>query len=153
MDEEATLKDLAAELADAFARSLAPWVLRAIELRHSGPLPAEVASDAAAAAAEASTRIATEIRELLETDIDSQWTSPLALARQVVPLVTAVLSRAGVAPVPRDADAKRLHPGDMYDITPGTFLDFGSDVHEHGISWGAAKAFVHLNRRKAEGRR
>lgn len=153
MDEEATLKELAAALADAFALSLAPWVSRAVELRHGSPLSTEVASATEVAAAEASTRIANEIRELLQTDIDAQWTSPLALARQVVPLVTEVLSRAGVAPVQRDADAKRLHPDDIYDITPGTFLDFGADVHEHGISWGAAKAYVHLNRRKAEGRR
>lgn len=163
MDDEATqhettqhetiLNEAAATLADAFARSLAPWVIGAIEHRYNGPLPDEVRFEATVAAAEASGRVAEEIRELLETDIDSQWTSPLAIARQVVSLATAVLKRAGVDPVPRDANAQRLHPADLYDLTPGTFADFGESVHEPGITWGAAKAYVHLARRKSEGLR
>ena len=152
-NSEATLSEAATALADAFGRSLAPWVMGAIEHRYNGPLPDEVRSAASAAAAEASDRIAREIRELLETDIDSQWTSPLAIARQVVSLATEVLEQAGVGPVARDANAERLHPGDLYDLTPGTFADFGTAVHEPGITWGAAKAYVHLARRKSEGLR
>ncbi len=153
MDDEATLAQCATALADAFAIALGPWVLGAISHRFGQPLPAEVSAQAHAAAEEARTRVAAEIRGLLETDIDSQPTSPLALARQVVPLATAVLQDAGVPPVARDGDARRLHPDDLYDLTPGTFADFGEALHEPGIMWGAAKAYVHLARRKAEGRR
>ncbi len=153
MDDEATLAECASRLADAFAVALAPWVMGAIAHRHGAPLPADVLANANAAAEEARTRVAGEIRQLLETDIDSQHTSPLALARQVVPLATGVLDTAGVPPVPRDANARRLHPDDLYDLTPGTFGDFGQEVHEPGITWGAAKAYVHLARRKSEGLR
>jgi len=153
VDDEATLAQCANKLGDAFADALGPWVLGAIAHRYGAPLPDDLADQASAAAVEASTRVAAEIRQLLETDIDSQHTSPLALARQVVPLATGVLHNAGVAPVPRDANAERLHPDDVYDLTPGTFADFGDGVHEPGITWGAAKAYVHLSRRKAEGRR
>lgn len=153
VDDEDKLADAANSLANAFVRSLAPWVIGAVEHRYQAPLPPPVLADAQAAATEASTRIAAEIRNLLETDIDEQWTSPLAIARQVVPLATGVLQRAGVAPVPRDPNAVRLHPEDLYDLTPGTFTDFGAAVHEPGITWGAAKAYVHMSRRKAEGRR
>lgn len=153
MDDEATLAQYATRLSDAFATALGPWVMGAVSHRYRAPLPDDVRAKAEEAAKEASTRVAAEIRELLETDIDSQHTSPLALARQVVPLATGVLRDAGVAPVPRDADAQRLHPDDLYDLTPGTFADFGDALHEPGITWGAAKAYVHLSRRKAEGLR
>jgi len=153
VDDEATLAQCANTLADAFEECLGPWVMNAIALRHPDPLPPAVLAMANEAEEQARTRVAAEIRDLLETDIDAQHTSPLALARQVVPLATQVLDRAGVVPVPRDRDAERLHPDDVYDLTPGTFGDFGDALHEPGITWGAAKAYVHLSRRKAEGRR
>jgi hypothetical protein len=153
VDDEAKLADAANSLASAFERSLGPWVKGAVAHRHQEPLSPATVADTEAAAAEASDRIACEIRKLLETDIDTQWTSPLAIARQVVPLATEVLQRAGVSPIPRDPNASRLHPEDLYDLTPGTFADFGAQVHEPGITWGAAKAYVHMSRRKAEGRR
>lgn len=146
------LAEYARDLSAAFAQTLGPWVRNAVEQRYGGPLPLDIKAEADAAADEAATRIAAEINTLLATDIDSQRTSPLAIARQVVRLATQVLERAGVPPVSRDPNAVSLHPDDIYDLTPGTFADFGPEVHEPGIRWGAAKAYVHLSRRKAEGK-
>lgn len=94
-----------------------------------------------------------EVDHLLSEDIDAQRANPLALIRSLVPPISSALSEEGLAPVPRDPDAERLFPDDVYDITPGAFSDIHPDLHMPGLAWGAAKAHVHLQRRRAEGLR
>jgi hypothetical protein len=55
--------------------------------------------------------------------------------------------------VRRDAEAVRQFPADPYDLTPMTFADLDPELAEAGIAWGAAKAHVHLARRRTGGRR
>jgi hypothetical protein len=64
---------------------------------------------------------------------------------------TAVLRDAGLAPVDRDADAQRLFPADVYDLTPASFAELDPAVHEPGLLWGAAKAHIVLRRRRTPG--
>ena len=75
------------------------------------------------------------------------------MVRRAVVYPTAVLRGAGVPPVVRDADAEARFPDDDYDLTPAAFADLDPSLHEPGLVWGAAKAHVHLARRRAEGRR
>jgi hypothetical protein len=93
------------------------------------------------------------LRALLATDIDDQRTNPLAILRSLVPHLTAVLRSAGARPVARDEFAVRNFPDDVYDLTPASFADVDPALHDPGLSWGAAKAHVHLARRRREGRR
>ena len=44
-------------------------------------------------------------------------------------------------------------PDDVYDLAPATFDDVSPDLHDPGLRWGAAKAHVHLKRRRAAGQR
>lgn len=125
------------------------WVERSMAV-HLG-------SDGAAAAA---TSVMDDVRrsldavaELLATDIDQQTSNPLAELRRLVAPMTAALSAAGAAPVARDVDAERLFPDDHFDLTPGAFSDIHPDLQEPGLAWGAAKAHVHLQRRRAAGQR
>ena len=41
----------------------------------------------------------------------------------------------------------------LYDLSPASFADLAPALKEPGLVWGAAKAHVHLSRRRAEGRR
>ncbi|MEL7208442.1 MAG: hypothetical protein AAGK32_09475 [Actinomycetota bacterium] len=91
-----------------------------------------------------------KLRHLLSLDLDDQWTNPLALLRSMVGYPTAILARAGAPIVERDDHAVAMAPDDVYDLTPASFADFGPGVHEPGLLWGAAKAHVHLKRRKAK---
>ncbi|MEO7555966.1 MAG: hypothetical protein ABIV94_05100, partial [Acidimicrobiales bacterium] len=75
------------------------------------------------------------------------------LLRRAVRYPTAVLAAAGVPPVVRDAFAERAFPDDDYGLTPATFADVDPALHEPGLAWGAAKAHVHLSRRRTEARR
>ncbi len=137
-----------AALADAVEAALPGWVRRSVEQRlPSGNRDADLEADIESAGRTAATRIGGRLRELLAADIDEQWTNPLSVLRAAVGFPTAILAARGVPPMQRDRDARRIHPDDAYDLTPGGFADFGPDVHEHGIKWGAAKAHLHLRRR------
>lgn len=94
-----------------------------------------------------------EVARLLRTDVDAQRANPLAIVRRLTDAVTVVLDEAGVPQPVRDPDAVRIFPGDHYDIVPATFSDIHPDLHLPGLTWGAAKAHLHISRRRAEGLR
>lgn len=151
--DEAALGRYAAELADAVHHALPAWVERSVEQRFPGELPPDVRDQARSAGRVAAAEVGAAVRDLLALDIDTQWTNPLALLRSAVRYPTEVLHRVGAPPPHRDAEAVRLHPDDVYDLTPGAFADVDASLHEPGLVWGAAKAHVHLARRRREGRR
>lgn len=153
-EDAAALGRYATSLADAVDAALPGWVERVVaerwrEWRREDPTPA-VQEAAAAAGERARAQVGPSIRELLATDVDAQRANPLALIRGAVPYAMGVLSDHGVPPVPRDADAERLFPDDVYDLTPASFADLDPSVHEPGLAWGAAKAYVILKRRRTD---
>jgi hypothetical protein len=154
--DAAALARYAADLGDALERAVPAWVDRSVRrvleaqgIGVDGPLAAEIAGAAARAGDDAGPRV----RALLATDVDEQAGNPLAILRSVVAYPTAVLRAAGARPVPRDEFAERNFPDDVYDLSPAAFADVDPALHEPGLVWGAAKAHVHLARRRREGRR
>ncbi len=136
---------------EAVEIALPAWVQRVVAARwdaaRDDELPLQVqeaARDAAAAAVDA---VLPPLRALLAQDVAEQRTNPLELLRRAVVHPTRVLAAAGVAPVARDDQARRLFPDDDYDLVPAAFADLDPAVHEPGIEWGAAKAYVLLRRR------
>jgi hypothetical protein len=155
-DPEAALAGFAAELARGVDAHLAGWVVRCVETRMaqwSGTVPEAVRDAAARAGEEARVEVAPQVAEALTLDIDDQPIPPLSVLRSAVVYPTGVLAAAGVPHVVRDEIDVRLFPEDVYGLAPATFADVHPSLHEPGLSWGAAKAFVHLARRRAEGRR
>lgn len=156
VDDEARLAEYAAALADGIEAALSGWVVGSVErvlVAWSGAADEAVMDQARAAGDEAALEIGPQVRALLLTDIDDQRTNPLAVVRRGVVYPTRVLRGAGVPPVVRDADAEARFPDDDYDLVPAAFADLDPSLHEPGLVWGAAKAHVHLARRRAEGRR
>jgi hypothetical protein len=158
-DRCSAARDSAGEASAAFARysgelvtaveaALGPWIEASIAGRHPGPMTPELTAEAAAAGARARAEVIPRLRDLLALDVDAQWTNPLAIIRTAVVYPNEVLANAGVAPVDRDDYDARINPDDLYDLGPATFADLGPDVHERGLLWGAAKAHVHLRRRR-----
>lgn len=151
--DEAALGRHARVLADGIEAALGPWVLRCVTTRaaEAGKAVDDTVVGAASVAAVACVRdVAPEVHTLLSTDIDAQRTSPLELLRAAVHHPTGVLRGLGVAPVTRDEFAARAFPEDIYDLAPATFADLDESLAEPGLVWGAAKAHVHLARRRAE---
>ncbi|CAB5001187.1 MAG: hypothetical protein F2876_08170 [Actinobacteria bacterium] len=93
------------------------------------------------------------VRALLFADVDQQRMNPLALLRASVRFPTTVLDELGASPPDRDEFARRNFPEDRYGLTPASFADVDPTLHEPGLVWGAAKAHVVLQRRRAEGLR
>ena len=92
------------------------------------------------------------MRSLVETDLDDQRTNPLSLLRDATRFAHAVLADAGVPEVARDQFSTRSFPDDVYGLVPAAWEDVDPALHELGLTWGAAKAFVFKARRRKEGR-
>jgi hypothetical protein len=151
-DDEAALARYGDELVRAVEASMGAWVRSCVESvsaaqaraidDHARELIAGAASDAAR-------HVGERLRELLAHDIDDQAQNPLSILRSAVSYPTEVLRTMGAQPVERDEFDTRTFPDDEFGLTPAAFADLGPAVHEAGMAWGAAKAFVHLRRRKA----
>jgi hypothetical protein len=154
--DAAALAAYAGTLAASIERAIPGWVERSVHdvLAAEGvAVTGETAAAAARAGAEARDDGAPRVRALLEADVDDQVGNPLAVLRTLVRYPTEVLRAAGARPVARDDFAVRNFPDDLYDLTPAAFADVDPDLHEPGLVWGAAKAHVHLTRRRREGKR
>ncbi len=150
--DAAKLRQYATDLADAAVAALPGWVERAVAARYEAwagqPVPEAVREAASAAGHRAQADVEPRLRDLLATDVDAQRTNPLTILRGAVGHPSRVLAAAGVPAVERDADAQRLFPDDAYDLGPAAFADLHPSVHEAGLLWGAAKAYVILARRR-----
>ena len=150
-DDDADYGRIAGDLADALIEAIPPWLVRAALTRvaESGiRATADGREQIRRAAATTATALEPRLREVLLADVDAGGGTPLALVRDSVSLVTAVLHDLGVAPSVRDEFARRRFPDDLYDLAPGSFADVDESLHEHGLAWGAARAHVHLRRRQ-----
>jgi hypothetical protein len=136
------MEEMAQALVDAVDRALPGWVAAAVTARLGRPAPDE----ARVAGQRARDDVVPRLRDLLAQDIDEQRSNPLAVLREAVRYPTEVLQAAGVAPVERDDFQRERFPDDVYDLVPTSFADFGPDVADAGIAWGAAKAWTHKQR-------
>ncbi len=155
-DDPADLEALdryAGALVAAVEVALPAWVQRVVAARWSeerdDALPTAVQEAAREAAAAAVDDVLPPLRALLAQDVGEQRANPLSLVRRAVVHPTRVLAAAGIGPVERDPEARRLFPDDAYDLVPGTFADLDPTLHEPGLAWGAAKAHVLLRRRRS----
>ena len=148
------LAGYAATLANGVEVAIGPWVERSVMTvcENAGVMvTGNLRRNAAEAGAEATAVVSPQVRALLALDIDEQRMGPLELVRGAVRFPTEVLRGASVPEVHRDEAAKAMFPEDVYDLTPGSFKDVDPALHEPGLVWGAAKAHVHLARRRAAG--
>jgi hypothetical protein len=149
VDDPTAAQDAGRVLADAVEAALPGWVERSVRRRLAdagrGPEPA-VDAAATRAGHKAAAEVGAAVRSLVAADIDAQTTTPLTLLRGAVRYPAAVLREAGVPPVERDEVQERLFPEDEYDLSPATFADIDPALAEPGLTWGAAKAFEHIQR-------
>lgn len=155
-DDELALARYASALADGIDSALEGWVLRCVFERCSEAgveLTDDVRDRAAEAALACRAGIVPRVRELLATDIDAQRTTPLALVREAVRYPTEQLVGLGVTASRRDAFDESSFPEDIYGLSPSSLADLDPALGDAALAWGAAKAHVHLMRRRSEGLR
>lgn len=153
-EDEERLVEISARLAEAINDCLPTWVHRCVaeSAARSGQLSRQLEMAAIAAGQAALDDVGPKVQELLTTDIDAQTSTPLSLVRTAIRFPTQALREAGVTPPDRPEFDVEAFPDDIYGLTPANFGEVHADLHQPGIEWGAAKAFVHLRRREAEGR-
>ena len=150
-EDLAALAGYADDLVAAVDAVVAGWVERSVRavLAAQGLVLDASGTERLATAAHAAREEGTaRLRQLLAQDIDEQRTNPLSVLRALVRHPTGVLQAAGARPVARDEFTQRNFPDDVYDLTPAAFADVDPALHEPGLLWGAAKAHVHLARRR-----
>lgn len=144
-DDEHQLDVYGQALADQVELVGFAWLLRLVELRSPGlTASADIQTTLGAGA----TQMVNEVRELLSRDLAEQHTGPLDVLRRAVRYPTEVLAAAGTAPVERDGFAVTNFPDDVFGLSPASFAEVDPSLHEPGLVWGAAKAHVHLRRRR-----
>lgn len=150
------LRSYAGELADALEVALPAWVEASImsaAARAGHEVDDGMVQEARDAGARAGREVGPRLRSLLLADIDDQRTTPLEVLRRSTGYATEVLHNAGVPHPARDQFAVDAFPDDVFGLAPATFADLSPALLDLGVRWGAAKAHVHLARRRAEGRR
>lgn len=154
-DDAARYAEVSATLVDTVADVVPGWIERIVLDRlqaWSGHVSPDVAAQAVAAGDAARDDVVPRLRALVETDIDAQETNPLALLRDATAHGHRVLAEAGMPSMPHDQFARNSFPDDAYGLVPATWADIDPELHEIGITWGAAKAFLFKARRRAEGK-
>ena len=141
---EALLAEQGSRLAEAVAAALPGWVTRT--LRSRAP---DVGDDVVAVVtAEVEADVLGDLRALLARDVDDQRQSPLAVVRRAAETVGGALDGLGVPRPTRDDQQRALFPDDVHDVVPASFADLSEEAGQAGITWGAAKAFVHRQRHR-----
>jgi hypothetical protein len=147
-DDAAAMRRHADALADAMAAAIPEWIESLVLTRaaEAGVDPARAAEEATVAATAALADGEPRLRVLLAADIDAQTSTPLAVVRSLVRHPNESLDRLGVPPNPRADFDRQAFPDDTHGLSPAAFADVHPDLHELGITWGAAKAHIHLRR-------
>lgn len=91
-----------------------------------------------------------ELEELLGLDPEQQRTNPLSVLRAAVRFPTELLVENCVPPPVRNSFDTRIHPLDIYCLSPATWADVDQSLSEPGLIWGAWKAKTILDRRQSD---
>ena len=82
------------------------------------------------------------LRELADAHPTEPISGPLEQIRQSLGPLHDLLDELGASPPVRDEFDVRARPDDRHGLGPMSFAELGPGVHEAGIEWGAAKAYV-----------
>lgn len=148
------LSEPAEHLLAAASAVTAGWVRRGVEgAARAGGVDPSGWHDLDDLAGRVAAGVVERLRALLATDVDAQRTNPLSIYRASVGEQTALLHARGV-PEPRpDGFTAERFPDDPYRLGPASWSDVDPHLHVPGLTWGAWKAMVVLERRRAEGLR
>lgn len=136
-------------LVEAVDLAYRPWLAGVVAARFGGIVPdwrAPAVSDAIESAAAVAHQLLTE---LAVADPTTPLSGPLERLRRSTSPVTEMLAAAELPAPPRDRVDIEMRPDDLYALGPMTFTDLSEQVHDAGIAWGAAKAYVHTRRSRA----
>ena len=142
--DQAAYRSRGAALERSILDSLPGWIRHQVSLRVDDPDRGrqEAAIDAVMA------DVTARLDRLVAAPVTDPHSGPLECIRQSLGPVTALLRELGVEPPDRDPFDERARPADRYALGPMSFAELSPAVHEAGIAWGAAKAYLHRSTRR-----
>ncbi|MDA8070081.1 MAG: hypothetical protein M0Z82_00450 [Actinomycetota bacterium] len=154
--DDVLMAAVSARFADRAATVLPGWMAeRAVAVLQSAGLPAAAVAAAAdevhRRGSAAGGRAAGALRQLVDTDVDLQRSTPLAVVRASVGGLSELLHRIGVEPPARPEALVRAAPEDSFGLAPSSWSEVDADLADAALTWGAAKAAVHLRRHRPRG--
>ena len=144
------MASISAALLAAVDRSAAAWVRHCVGRFVAPPWSAELDHRVDEAGERCRLELVDQLSKLFAIDIAAQSTTPLVILRGAHVWPTEVLEALDVAAPRRDPFDERMDPTDRYGLAPRGWADFGEEVAESGLMWGAAKAHLHLRRRAGQ---
>lgn len=143
IDEEPELREYRRygdRLRIAVSEALPDWIRRIVEHRvpDHDPMADSVEAVISAVVADVDGRLG----KLADADPTAPLSGPLEQIRQALGPVQDLLDELGAPPPVRDGFDARARPADRHSLGPMAFTELGSEVHQAGIEWGAAKAYV-----------
>lgn len=145
-DDGTAFAEVGESLRVELIRALPEWVRTTVMARLATEPDAEQLEAVIAGIVDS---VNTRMRRLVSADIDEPLSGPLEIVRQSAVPLTTLLVELGAEARARDPYASGARPEDVFDIGPMSFLEFDEAVQDAGIRWGAAKAYVHMRRRRA----
>ncbi len=133
------------QLRDAVLDALTPWLTAVLHQRCG---TTDLAPELVAVLPEVERDVRERLDVLIYADVDTPLSGPLERIRQSVEPLGPALAELGVPRPVRDPFDERRRPDDWYALGPFAFADLGPAVHDAGMAWGAAKAFLHRSRRQ-----
>lgn len=151
-DDEAELARIARRLEQELLAAVPGWVARSVADAAGSSYDRQPAgereADVAKTAHDVGLIVAPQLRRVFDADVDAGAGNPLAVLRDGVGPMTELLARWAVEPNPRDPFHVDRFPADPYQLGPANFADVHGELHDLGLRWGAARAHVHLRRRR-----
>lgn len=142
-DEEKYL-EYGRALRSAVDEAISPWLTSTLQERNNGQaLPAEIVD----AIAEVRVTALANITKLIEAEVSAPLSGPLEQIRRAVTPLGAILDEHDFDRPRRDPQDEEMRPEDVHGLGPLSFMDLGEQVQVAGISWGAAKAHLHMKGR------
>ncbi len=152
--DETRLRLISGEFANSVSEALSGWLVGiAVDRSVQGGVDpsGEVHERIVAVVRQLVADLEPRVRQAISADVDQPTGSPLAVLRDGIGPLNGLLSEIGAAPPRRDRVAVEIFPEDTYELGPAAFSDIDPSLQEAGITWGAARAHVHLQRRDGRG--
>ncbi|VAW09003.1 hypothetical protein MNBD_ACTINO01-1796 [hydrothermal vent metagenome] len=130
-----SLKDESKDLREAFVEAYPPYV--AAVLAERGIAVDEILADAVVEGASVLDGL---LRNLEDTAVPEQHSTPLELFREALRPIDRALGLIGAPEPPAGSGARRLAPWDHYGLSPGSSQVLSPSAHEAHLRWGVAKA-------------
>ena len=153
-ESEQAFQHYSVELTAAIDRDVRAWLTMSVRSRiPTDRWSAELDTTVEQMAESTHREILSELATLLSQDLDDQRDTPLGVLRRAAIPATELLAAQQIPPLQRDEFERKADPYDHYGIAPKTWSDVSETVGSAGIAWGAAKAYVHLQRRNSKNNR